>query len=123
MIMRLGETYLLKAEAHVEQGELVGAAEAINVLRERADAPLVAAEQLDLDLILDERTRELIGEENRGLELMRTGTLVERATRINNDAPEGMRIEELTEINELLPIPLREIQLNKDGKLEQKAGY
>lgn len=123
IVMRLGETYLLKAEAQFKQGDLEGAAESINKLRERADAPMVTAADINLDFILDERARELIGEENRRMELMRTGTLVERATRLNTGAPEGMRIEGLSETNELLPIPLREIQLNKDATLEQNPGY
>jgi hypothetical protein len=42
---------------------------------------------MDMNFILDERARELLGEENRRMTLMRTGTLVERAIRLNsNDA-------------------------------------
>jgi hypothetical protein len=79
MMMRLGETYLLLAEAQVKQGKTAEAANTINVLRTRAQAPLVTADKMTLDFILDERARELIGEENRRMTLMRTGTLVDRA--------------------------------------------
>jgi len=128
MIMRLGETYLLKAEAQVGQNDLDGAAATINILRARANAPTVAAGEMNLDFILDERVRELIGEENRRMTLMRTHMLVERATRLNLQdpsvpLPETMRIEGLQEFHELFPIPLREIQLNKDATLEQNPGY
>lgn len=123
IIMRLGETYLLLAEAQFKQGDLAGAAASINALRTRAQAPLVSAADIDLNFILDERVRELVGEENRRMELMRTGTLVERATRLNNDAPASMQIQGLTETHLLLPIPLTEIQLNKDATLEQNPGY
>ncbi len=123
MLMRLGETYLLKAEAQFEQDDFEGAASTINILRERADAPMVEAGEIDLDFILDERARELLAEENRRMTLMRTGTLVERANQLNNDAPDGMQIRGLSETNLLLPIPLREIQLNKDADLEQNPGY
>ncbi|MXV50097.1 RagB/SusD family nutrient uptake outer membrane protein [Pedobacter sp. HMF7647] len=122
ILMRLGETYLLLAEAQVKQGKLDAAATTINVLRDRAHAPTVTAAQMNMDFILDERARELIGEENRRMTLMRTGTLVDRAIRLNsNDAQKPLT--GLTSKNLLLPIPLSEIQLNKDAVLEQNPGY
>lgn len=128
ILMRLGETYLLKAEAQVMQNDLDGAASTINILRQRANAPMVSAGEMDIDFILDERARELIAEENRRMTLMRTGMLVERATRLNLQSPsvplpDLMRIEGLQEFHELFPIPLTEIQLNKDAVLEQNPGY
>ncbi|MFC0513569.1 RagB/SusD family nutrient uptake outer membrane protein [Mucilaginibacter angelicae] len=122
MMMRLGETYLLLAEAQMKQGKTADAATSINVLRTRANAPQVTAAQMTLDFVLDERARELIGEENRRQTLMRTGTLVDRATRLNsNDAVHPTT--GLAAKNLLLPIPLSEIQLNKDAVLEQNPGY
>ncbi|MHA6247170.1 RagB/SusD family nutrient uptake outer membrane protein [Pontibacter sp. CAU 1760] len=126
ILMRLGETYLLQAEAQFKQGKLAEAAESINALRRRANAPLVTAADITLDFILDERARELIGEENRRFTLMRTGTLVERATRLNTSIPglpENRQITGLTETHLLMPIPQNEIDLNKDAKLEQNPGY
>lgn len=127
--MRLGETYLLLAEAQLNQGKTAEAAANINVLRERAFANYptqgkVSAGDINLDFILDERARELIGEENRRMTLMRTKTLVERTGRLNQDAKGSQyEITGLTNTNLLLPIPLREIQLNKDAVLEQNPGY
>ena len=127
ILMRLGETYLLLAEAKFKNGNLQGAADAINELRKRAFANypaegMVLASQINLNFILDERARELIGEENRRMTLMRTGTLVERALRLNpND--KNKPISGLTTTHLLLPIPLREIQLNKDAVLGQNPGY
>ncbi|QDW25594.1 RagB/SusD family nutrient uptake outer membrane protein [Pedobacter sp. KBS0701] len=122
ILMRLGETYLLLAEAQVAQGKTGDAATTINVLRTRANAAQVSASEMTKDFILDERARELIGEENRRMTLMRTGTLVERALRLNsNDASKP--ITGLTTKNLLLPIPLNEIQLNKDAVLTQNPGY
>ncbi|GAB3902660.1 RagB/SusD family nutrient uptake outer membrane protein [Mucilaginibacter boryungensis] len=122
MMMRLGETYLLLAEAQVKQGKTGPAAITINVLRTRANAPQVTAAQMTLDFILDERARELIGEENRRMTLMRTGTLVDRATRLNSNDAVHPTVG-LTSKNLLLPIPLSEIQLNKDAVLTQNPGY
>ncbi|MVN20260.1 RagB/SusD family nutrient uptake outer membrane protein [Mucilaginibacter arboris] len=122
IMMRLGETYLLLAEAQFKQGKLTQAATSINALRTRAGAVQVTAAQMTMDFILDERARELIGEENRRMTLMRTGTLVDRAIRLNsNDAQHPTT--GLTSKNLLLPIPLTEIQLNKDAVLEQNPGY
>ncbi|HEY4326486.1 MAG TPA: RagB/SusD family nutrient uptake outer membrane protein [Mucilaginibacter sp.] len=122
IMMRLGETYLLLAEAQFNQGNTAGAANAINVLRTRANAPQVTAGQMTLDFILDERARELVGEENRRETLMRTNTLVTRSLRLNaNDAVHPT--VGLTSKNLLLPIPLSEIQLNKDAVLTQNPGY
>lgn len=122
ILMRLGETYLLQAEAQMKQGKLDAAAASINVLRARAHAPAVTASQMNLDFILDERARELIGEENRRMTLMRTGTLVDRAIRLNSNSV-TYPLNNLTSKNLLLPIPQAEIDLNKDAKLTQNPGY
>lgn len=127
ILMRLGETYLLRAEARVRQDEFAAAADDINVLRDRANAPTVSAGDMTLDFILDERVRELIGEENRRMTLVRTGTLVDRAKTLNGTAPlAGGEIETtngLQDFHMLLPIPQSEIDLNKDAVLEQNPGY
>ena len=116
-MMRLGETYLLLAEAQFKQGKLTEAAASINALRTRAQAPQVTASQMTLNFILDERARELIGEEQRRLTLVRTGTLVERTLRLN-----GASVTNLTAKNLLLPIPQTSIDLN-NGLLTQNTGY
>jgi len=126
-LMRLGETYLLLAEAQFKQGKLQLAADNLNELRKRAFADYPASGQLQasditLNLILDERARELIGEENRRMTLMRTGTLVDRALRLNANDKQHATVG-LTNTHTLLPIPLREIQLNKDAVLAQNPGY
>jgi hypothetical protein len=122
ILMRLGETYLLQAEAQLQQGKTDAAATSINALRTRAHAPLVAGSQIDLNFILDERARELVGEENRRLTLMRTGTLVDRATRLNAGTV-VYPLNGLSKTNLLLPIPQQEINLNKDAVLAQNPGY
>lgn len=124
ILMRLGETYLLLAEAQIKQGKTSDAANAINALRTRAQAPQVDASQMTMDFLLDERARELVGEENRRLTLMRTGTLVDRAMKYNAVAnPTTYSIQGLTSTNLLMPIPQSQIDLNKDAKLDQNPGY
>ena len=127
ILMRLGETYLLRAEARLKQDNPGGAADDINELRDRAQAPTVDAGDIDLNFILDERVRELLAEENRRMTLVRTGTLVDRARNLNGTEPvaEG-NIETtngISDDNLLLPIPQTEIDLNKDAELAQNPGY
>lgn len=136
-LMRLGETYMLRAEARFRQNNLQGAAEDINVLRDRAfqtarentgnqSLGKVSSADINLDFVLDERIRELIAEENRRMTLTRTNTLKARIER-NGDkvpfAPDSKVIVGFEDYNALLPIPLTEIQLNKDAVLEQNPGY
>lgn len=121
ILMRLGETYLLKAEAQLAQGKTGDAATTINIIRARANASPVTAGQITMDFILDERARELLAEENRRMTLMRTGTLVDRVTRFNTQTTNpviGISAKHL-----LMPIPQNEINLNKDAVLDQNTGY
>jgi starch-binding outer membrane protein, SusD/RagB family len=122
ILMRLGETYLLLAEAQVKQNKLPEAATTINFLRTRAGAGQVGAAQMNMDFILDERARELLAEENRRLTLMRTGTLVTRVNRLNATSAFN-QVSGLSQKHLLLPIPLSEIQLNKDAVLDQNPDY
>ena len=121
ILMRLGETYLLLAEAQFKQNKTTEAAASLNVIRARANATLVTAGQVTLDYILDERARELLAEENRRMTLMRTGTLVTRTLLHNTNTINP--VLGLTAKNLLLPIPQSEINLNKDAVLEQNPGY
>ena len=70
-MIRIAETYLLRAEARLAQGNKAGAAEDINVLRKRAGAKACTAADINIDYILDERVRELFGEEQRWVTLSR----------------------------------------------------
>jgi hypothetical protein len=133
-LMRLGETYLLRAEARFRRGNTAGAADDINILRDRAfktarissgnaDLGSVSAGDITIDFILDERARELIGEENRRMTLTRTGKLKDRIALNGDTTPADKIITGFQDYNVLLPIPLNEIRLNKDADLEQNFGY
>lgn len=117
-IMRLAETYLLRAEANLQNGNLEAAANDINVIRKRANAELVKASEVDIDYILDERARELIIEEPRRLTLSRLGLLVERVKKYNPESSSSIQ-----EYHNLFPIPLSAIDANIDSELKQNPGY
>ena len=70
-MVRIAETYLLRAEARLAQGNKSGAADDINELRKRAGAKPCTESDVDIDYILDERIRELFGEEQRWITLSR----------------------------------------------------
>lgn len=118
IMMRLGETYLLLAEAQFDEGDLNAAAASLNVIRARAHATLITSSDVTMDFILDERARELFGEENRRATLMRTGTLLERVQKYNPQSAGSIQ-----SYNDFLPIPQQEIDLNKDATLAQNQGY
>ncbi|MFD1768617.1 RagB/SusD family nutrient uptake outer membrane protein [Sphingobacterium suaedae] len=135
-VMRFGETYLLRAEARLRQGNTAGAAADINVLRDRAFKTIrqangnanlgkVSASDMTVDFILDERARELVAEENRRMTLVRTGKLKERIARNGDASPTNKITSGFQDYHVLLPIPLSEIQLNnKEGEsLVQNPGY
>jgi hypothetical protein len=81
VLYRLGEVYLIAAEADLGIGNTAEAAQMINVLRTRAasanhktdPAFQVTAGQINLDFIMDERERELAGEFQRWYDLVRPG--------------------------------------------------
>ena len=120
-LMRLAETYLLRAEAYHLDGDNVNAAKSINIVRDRANATPVVAGDINLDLILDERARELYMEENRLNTLMRMDKLVEYLMKYNPKViQEGNLLKD--HLNKF-PIPNSEIEANKDVLLEQNPGY
>lgn len=69
-LFRLAETYLLRAEARLYQGNAVGAAEDVNVVRKRANAKYMYT-TVNIGDIANERARELCFEEFRDVELTR----------------------------------------------------
>src|SRR5699024_6896766 len=124
-VIRLAEMYLIAAEAQFKMGNGSMAADYINVIRERAAKPgheaemRVTADDIDLDFILDERARELAGEQLRWFDLKRTGKLLERTRAHNPEA--GANIQDY---HVLRPIPQAQIDAvqNKD-EFTQNPGY
>ncbi len=117
-VFRVAGVYLLRAEAYLGKGDKSQAAADLNVLRVRAHAKPVLAGEVDIDYILDERSRELLGEEHRRVSLNRLGKLVER-TQLYNPVS-GPTIQNF---NALLPIPQNEIDANNEAELTQNPGY
>lgn len=119
--LRFAETLLLRAEANLELGNNALAAVDVNRVRQRSNASPVSAADIDMDYLLDERVRELYGEEWRLIILRRTGKLLERVRKYNdNPLVPGANIEEH---NFRWPIPQEQIDLNVDADFPQNPGY
>lgn len=119
--LRFAETLLLRAEAHLALGNKELAAADINRVRERSNAKPVSAADVTIDYLLDERARELYGEEWRLIILRRTGKLLERVRKYNdNPLCPGAFIQEH---NFRWPIPQTQIDLNVDADFPQNPGY
>lgn len=118
-VIRLPETYFLRAEAYLDQGNTTAAAADLNVVRGRANAPLVLPTAVTIDYILDERLRELFGEEFRILTLGRLGLIYDRTKRFGSEQSQAS----VQPYNNLLPIPQTSIDTNVGATLTQNPGY
>lgn len=116
--LRLADTYLLKAEALLLLGSPGEAAQTINIIRERSNASPVSAGDIDIDFILDERSRELLAEEHRRYTLLRTGKWLERVQLYNHN---GGQVA--TERDQLFPIPQSVIDANLTQEMPQNPGF
>ncbi|WP_223552293.1 RagB/SusD family nutrient uptake outer membrane protein [Aestuariivivens sp. NBU2969] len=117
-LMRVAETYLLRAEAYLGKGQEDKAAADINMLRNRANAIPVDPADVDIDYILDERMRELNWEEQRRMTLSRLDKLYDRTVLGNPFSGNTVQPH-----NNLFPIPFSEIERNTQEVLEQNPNY
>jgi len=124
-VIRLAEMYLIAAEAKMKLGDNDSAAYYINQIRTRAALPGRVAQMqilptdVSLDFILDERARELCGEQLRWFDLKRTGKLGSRILTMNPDAAAFYQSYHL-----LRPIPQTQIDaVTNKAVFTQNPGY
>ena len=117
--------YLIAAESKFNLASNDSAAYFINQIRTRAAIPGHTAQmqitpaQVTLNFILDERARELCGEQIRWFDLKRTGTLISRITAMNPDAAKYVQPYHL-----LRPIPQTQIDaVTNKNVFTQNPGY
>jgi hypothetical protein len=116
--LRLADTYLLKAEAQFKLGYPDDAATTINVIRSRSNATPVTGADITLDFILDERSRELILEEERRFTLIRTHKWFER-TKLYNHNGGGL----ISQRDTLFAFPQSVIDANLTKPMPQNPGF
>lgn len=141
VLLNASEIYLVAAEAYLLANDKPNAIKYINDVRQRAGASqlvdfasyrrfdpdentYVSAEQ-DIDVILDERARELLGEFYRWMDLRRTRQLVRYNIQWNADITSASSMTGVGgEIKWLRPIPSNEIGMNTGISIDdQNPGY
>jgi hypothetical protein len=134
VLWRFSDVLMTAAEAAFKLNNLANAANAINIVRQRAAyratntpaqntaaaaAVTITSSQVTLDFILDERTREFYGEWQRWWDLVRTQSLVRRVTEWNPEAAPYIKPHHV-----LRPIPQTQIDLVTSGPpFPQNPGY
>ncbi len=125
-VYRLADTYLMLAEAQLGAGNVQAATDAINMVRRRAAWPgkqaamEITSAQMKFDFLVEERARELAGEQTRWLDLKRWGNLVERVKLYNPQAAANVATKHLVR-----PIPQTQIDRTEGGNtaFPQNTGY
>lgn len=136
--LRLADTYLLYAEALLKEHQTGEAVKWINKVRNRSHAVSITEAELSaggMDFILDERSRELLSEEERRHTLIRVSqenggderaldNYFKRRTRqLNEIAGRDARGMNTYETPVLFPIPQAFIDANTGRRLENNPGY
>jgi len=121
-VHRLADTYLMLAEAQFKLGKQAEAVTAINMVRVRAAAAGKAEDMkvssVDMNLIMEERARELAGEQTRWMDLKRWNNLLERVKLYNTDAAAN-----ILDKHYVRPIPQKQVDLSENGGFPQNSGY
>ncbi|MGV3504675.1 MAG: RagB/SusD family nutrient uptake outer membrane protein [Adhaeribacter sp.] len=148
-VFRLAETYLLRAEAYYWKNQKDLAAQDLNKVRARAQAPLITAADVTIDYIFDERARELYAEETRHSEMVRVSNIMAKLNlngySLSNLSQKSWWYDRVMEKNDLYQvapgtwwrgqsvriqpfniywaIPQNVITANTLGRINQNAGY
>ncbi|MCV9385397.1 RagB/SusD family nutrient uptake outer membrane protein [Reichenbachiella ulvae] len=121
IVARLAEAYLVAAEAYLGAGNTATALDRINEVRSRAGVADFTS--IDIDVILDERGRELMGEYKRWFDLKRSGKLVERAAAHNPLIETASFTGNGGNLKVLRPIPQSAMDLNQNQGFAQNPAY
>jgi starch-binding outer membrane protein, SusD/RagB family len=115
---RLGEIYLIKAEAQHVLGQDGPALTALNTLRNRADPVAPALGAVSDSVILSERLFELFGESKRRQDLIRFGKYTGRT-----DVASGIVGGKVGRPAYYVLMPIPQTQVNANPLLNQNPGY
>ncbi len=123
-VIRLSEMYLIAAEAALPTDK-TKAADYLNQIRKRAPALLPAtALTVTLDMILEEKSRELFGEGHRFFDMMRLNrSITFNDTYIGATITHRPNTIDRAFFKTILPIPQAEINANPGIKAQQNPGY
>lgn len=135
-VLRLGDMVLLYAEVLYHLNDEQGAIDQINRIRERAfgddthnyDLSDIPDANAFTDILLLERRLELVAENNRWFDLVRTGRYLTELTdydgEYNPGSGDAVKIHvDVQPYMKYFPIPWEQIQLSGEGVLQQNDGY
>jgi hypothetical protein len=119
-LFRVGEIYLIKAEAEWASGNTPAALVDINLLRARTDPVLTPLGAIDAQgqAILNERLFELVGEGKRRQDLIRFGGYTGR-----DDSASGLAGGKASASADHVLMPIPQTQIDANPKLTQNPGY
>lgn len=120
-ILRIAEVYLNRAEARAKIGNISGALEDLNAIRNRAGLEDISTtgEEDTLEAIWEERKREFAFEGHRFFDLVRTGQALVELT--NVDRANGPPVSLTEPGRQVFPIPAFDVAANPN--LEQNEAY
>ena len=130
-MFRIAEMYLIAAEAYAQDGDITNAAYYLNELKRNRIAGYTdqtfASKDVIMQEIMDERTREMVGEGTRMFDIKRWHIAVERGVAQQEDLcllPGATTTDLVRPANSdrmTWPIPQNEIDLT--DKIVQNPGY
>lgn len=140
VIFHVSDMYLIAAEAYLMAGQTAQALTKLNAVRNRAGLANLSSfgayspsyttttsfQIRDIDVILDERARELYAEGYRWMDLRRTKQLVRYNVEFNTYVPNAQAMMNVANTDYKLyrPIPADEIEMNTAmEKEDQNPGY
>ncbi|REC41730.1 MULTISPECIES: RagB/SusD family nutrient uptake outer membrane protein [Chryseobacterium] len=124
IVSRLADTYLIAAEAYLKSGNSALGLLRLNAVRARAGVPDATPAEFNIDYILDERGREMLGEYNRWFDLKRTGTLITRTVQYNYKITSASNFNGNNGAKKILrPIPQTVLDLNQNKNFPQNPAY
>ncbi|MBP3344145.1 MAG: RagB/SusD family nutrient uptake outer membrane protein [Bacteroidales bacterium] len=126
-VIRLSEIYLIAAEAALRQTtpDAEAAADYLNEIRKRSpNLEPATAETITLDMILDERSKELVCEGHRFWDLIRNNRTIEFDDFLGNvNLTDRDHTIDRTHPKTILPIFTAEMNANPDIATQQNPGY
>jgi len=122
-VIRLSEIYLIAAEAALESGNRQQAADYLNEIRQRSpNLEKATASNISVDMILDERGKELFGEGQRFFDLIRRNRTIEY-----NDDLAGIAVTSRDKIIDRnfgkIVLPIAQSEINTNPNITQNPAY
>lgn len=123
-VLRISEAYLIAAEAAVKLGNKKDAAEYLNAIVTRANPEKSVEEaEIDIDRVLLERRKELVGEGHRLFDAMRNNKKIVRAGASHNSSLLTSQTKEIDWNFQLILMPIPTGEINVNPNMIQNPGF